>query len=87
MGRGRQSTIGVSLVYVNKYNLYYIPINVISPYTFDFIECNLMLQITTLWFSESLSLLSETVDVVHNVSLNTQCTRYCDAPYKICTKW
>ena len=41
------------------------------------------------WFSESISPLSETDDVVHNVFLNTQCMRYCDvihiAPYKICT--
>ena len=42
------------------------------------------------WFSESISPLSETDDVVNNVFLNTQCMRYCDvihiAPYKICTK-
>ena len=30
-----------------------------------------MLRITTLWFSESISRLSETDDVVHNVFLNT----------------
>ena len=39
-----------------------------------------------LWFSESISPLSETDDVVHNVFLNTQCMRYCNvihiAPYK-----
>ena len=32
-----------------------------------------MLRITTLWLSESISPLSETDDVVHNVFLNTQC--------------
>ena len=46
-----------------------------------------MLGITTLWFSESISPLSETDDEVHNV--NTQCMRYCEvihiAQYKICT--
>ena len=70
---------------------YYIPINVISLDTVDFTECDLMLRITTLWFSESISPLSETDDVVHNVFLNTQCMRYCDviniASYKICTKY
>ena len=61
--------------------LYYIPINVLSLDTVDFTECDPMLRITTLWFSESISPLSETDDVVHNVFLNTQCTqcmRYCD---------
>ena len=66
--------------------LYYIPINVLSLDTVDFTECDPMLQITTLWFSESISPLSETDDVVHNVFLNTQGMRYCDvvhiAPYK-----
>ena len=47
--------------------IYYIPINVISLGTVDFTECDPMLQITTLWFSESISPLSETDDVVHNV--------------------
>ena len=61
----------------NKH-LYYIPINVISLDTVDFTECDPMLRITTLWFSESISPLSETDDVVHNVFLNTQCMRYCD---------
>ena len=55
-----------------------------------FIECDPMLRITTLWFSESISPLSETDYVVHNVFLYTQCMRYCDvshiAPYTICTK-
>ena len=50
-----------------------------------------MLRITTLWFSESISPLFETDDVLHNIFLNTQCMRYCDAihiaPYRICTKY
>ena len=58
--------------------IYYIPINVISLDTVDFTECDPMLRNTTLWFSESISPLSETDDVVHNVFLNTQCMRYCD---------
>ena len=62
----------------------------ISLDTVDFTECDPMLRITTLWFSESISPLSETDDVVHNVFLNTQCMRYCDvihiAQYKIWTK-
>ena len=66
-------------------------INVISLDTFDFTECDLMLWITTLWFSESLSPLSETDDVLHNIFFNTQSMRYCDvihiAPYRICTKY
>ena len=70
---------------------YYIPTNVISLDTVDFTECDPMLRITTLWFSESVSPLSETDDVVHNVFLNTQCMRYCDvfhiAPYTIFTKY
>ena len=73
------------------YTLLYIPINVISLDTVDFTECDPMLRITTLWFSQSVSPLSETDDVVHNVFLNTQCMRYCDiihiAPYKICSKY
>ena len=32
--------------------IYYIPINVISLNTVDFIECDPMLRITTLWLSE-----------------------------------
>ena len=52
-------------------NHYYIPINVISLDNVDFTECDPMLWITTLWFSESISPLSETDDVVHNVFLNT----------------
>ena len=67
--------------------IYYIPINVISLDTVDFTECGSMLGITTLWFSESISPLSETDDVVHNVFLNTKCMRYCDvihiAPFKL----
>ena len=54
-------------------SFYYIPINVIILDTVDFTECDPMLRITTLWFSESISPLSETDDVVHNVFLNTQC--------------
>ena len=54
-------------------------------------ECNQMLRIITLWFSEFISPLPETDDVVHNVYLSTQCMRYCDvihiAPYKISTKY
>ena len=50
-----------------------------------------MLRITTLWFSESISPLSETDDVVHNVFLNTNAWGICDVihipPYKICTKY
>ena len=45
---------------------YYIPINVLSLDTVDFTECDPMLRITTLWFSESISPLSETDDVVHS---------------------
>ena len=55
-----------------------LPTNVITLDTVDFTECDPMLRITTLWFSESISPLSETDDVVHNVFLNTQCMRYCD---------
>ena len=47
--------------------IYYIPINVICLDTVDFTECDPMLRITILWFSESISSLSETDDVVHNV--------------------
>ena len=43
--------------------LYYIPINVISLDTVDLTECDPMLRITTLWFSESISPHSETDDV------------------------
>ena len=39
--------------------------------TVDFRERDPMLRITTLWFSESISSLSETDDVVHNVFHNT----------------
>ena len=49
--------------------LYYIPSNVITIDTVDFTECDQMLWITTLWFSESISPLSETDEVVHNVFL------------------
>ena len=59
--------------------------------TVDFKECDPMLRITTLWFPEYISPLSEIDDVVHNVFLNTQCMGYCDviliAPYKMCTKY
>ena len=70
----------VFILHNNNYNItiYYIPINVLSLDTVDFTECDPMLRITTLWFSESISPLSETDDVVHNVFLNTQCMRYCD---------
>ena len=70
---------------------YYISINIISLDTVDFRECDPMLRITTLWFSEPLSPLSETDGVVHNVFLNAQCMKYCDvipiAQYKKCTKY
>ena len=56
-------------MYIINFN--YIPINILSLDTVDFTECNPMLGITTLWFSESISPLSETDDVVHNVFLNT----------------
>ena len=60
------------IAYLFQYNgIYYIPINVISLGTVDFTECDPMLQITTLWFSESISPLSETDDAVHNVFLST----------------
>ena len=66
---------------------FYIPINVISFDTVDFTECDPMLRITTLWFSESISPLSETDDVVHNVFLKVQYVKNCDvihiAPYKM----
>ena len=58
--------------------IYYITTNVISLDTVDFTECDPMLRITTLWFSESISPLSEIDDVEHNVFLKTQCMRYCD---------
>ena len=50
-------------IYLLRIILYYIPINVISLDTVDFTECDPMLRITTLWFSESVSPLSETDDV------------------------
>ena len=50
---------------------YYIHINILSVDTVDFPECDPMLRITKMWFSESISPLSETDDVVHNVFLNT----------------
>ena len=65
----------------NDISFYNIPINFISLDNVDFTECDPMLRITTLWFSESISPLSETDDVVHNVFLNTQCIRYCDVIY------
>ena len=46
--------------------IYYISINVLSLDTVDFKECDPMFRITTLWFSESISPLSETYDVVHS---------------------
>ena len=81
----------LDLYYISCMPFYYIPINFISLDTVDFTECDLMLRITTLWFSESISPLSETVDVVHNVFLNTQCMRYCEVihitTYKIYSKY
>ena len=62
-------------IFSDKSN-YYIPINFISLDTADFTECDPMLRITTLWFSESISPLSETDDVVHNVFLSTQMTMH-----------
>ena len=50
---------------INKH-FYYIPINVISLDTVDFTECDPMFRITTLWFSESISPLSETDDEIHS---------------------
>ena len=47
--------------------VYYVPINVISLDTFDFKECDEVMRTKTLWFSESISPLSETEEVVHNV--------------------
>ena len=47
--------------------IYHIPINVISLDTVDFTECYQMLWITTLKLSESISPLSETDNVLHNV--------------------
>ena len=44
-----------------------MPINVITLDTADFTECDPMLRITTLWFSESILPLSKTDEVVHNV--------------------
>ena len=70
-------------------SFYNIPTNVISLDTVDLTECDPMLRITTLWFYESISPLSETD--VHYVFINTQCLMYFDvihvAPYKICTKY
>ena len=51
-------------------DIYYIPINILSLDTVDVTECDLMLRITTLWFSESISPLSETDDEVHNMSMH-----------------
>ena len=51
---------------------YYIPINVISLDPVDFTEQH---WITTLWFSESISPLSETEDVIH-ITLQKICTKY-----------
>ena len=62
---------GISLILSENIDFYYIPINILSLDTVDFTECDPMLRITTLWFSESISPLSETDDVVHNVFLNT----------------
>ena len=62
----------ISFVYSPSNNVFnYIPINILSLDTVDFKECDPMLRITTLWFSESISPLSETDDIVHNVFLNT----------------
>ena len=58
--------------------VYYILTNIISLDTVDFTECDPMLRITTLWFSESMSPLSETDDIIQNDFLNTQFMRYCD---------
>ena len=66
----RRFTVNIKYVLVYDTEVYYIPINVISLDTVDFAECDPMLRITTLWFSESISPLSETDDVVHNVFLN-----------------
>ena len=49
--------------------LFYISINVIGLDTVDFTECDPILRITTLRFSECISPFSETDDVVHNVIL------------------
>ena len=66
-------------MYKNRSNpVYYKLTNIISLDTVDFTECDPMLRITTLWFSESMSPLSETDDAVQNVFLNTQFMRYCD---------
>ena len=44
--------------------IYYIPINDPCFDTVDFTECDLIFRITTLWFSDFLSPLSETDDVI-----------------------
>ena len=44
--------------------IYYISIIVISLNTVDSMECDPMVWITTLWFSESISPLFETDDVI-----------------------
>ena len=84
--------VGIFFKYVYVYHIstiYYIPINVIGLDTVDFTEFDPMLRITTLWFSESISPLSGTDDVVHNVFSQYKCMRYYDVvhitPYKICT--
>ena len=78
-------------IFEDEMSFYYIPINVINLDIVDFKERDPILRITTLWFSESISHLSETDDVAHNVFLNTQCMRYCGvihiAPYKIYSKY
>ena len=53
--------------------IYYIglPINLINVPSFDTVdltECDPTLRITSLWFSESISPLSETDDVLHKQS-------------------
>ena len=82
---------------INRIAFYYIPINVLSLDTLDFIECDPILRITTMWFSESISPLSKIDDVVHNVFLNTNAwgivtsfvshrTKYVQSTLS-CSKW
>ena len=55
----------VRALHVHITVFYYIPINILSLDTVDFTECDPMLRITTLWFSEFISPLSETDNLVH----------------------
>ena len=88
--------IELNLIFVDLHrhqvmSLYYIPINVISLDTVDFTDCLNVIRYSgsPLWFSESISPLSETDDIVHNVFLNTQEVLWPHSyrTVQICTKY